>query len=675
MVTHSSSFFLLPILLLLAANAIYNDQSSLLSTVVVVEAFSSPHTAATTTPLIIMRQQQHKLSSTSSSRQHKNKAGSYNILQATSADDNDEQHAEEHEEQVVGAVKSAYEENLDDDEETARQTLPPPSSIAAASTSTSSSLQEIALLVFPLLLIYISNQWSRYSISYLVDFSSTTNDVASSTATAATATAFTAMNIDLQFTKSQYGLLASTAFTILFAVSSLIAGNLADKYNRKTLTLLSSSVWIMTTLYSSTVHTYNEVLIARIVMGGACAFAAPVAYTLIADKISNDKLALSNSLYGSGVYLGGALSSLSLVLDTSIGWRGTLDVIGVFGIVSVIVGVVLLPSDDGRVRMRDGTDDEVVVTMDSSQDGDETMAAAVTTTTTSTTTTRIEEEETTFINNIGQILSIPRVQYIFIASFFRFCAGLLIGVWAAPYFKQAFPNDATQYAVVNAFIVGGVGMTSGIMGGYIADGLGMWIKNGYNSNIGEEATSFGNEEEGEQGGDVGVMMSSPPSSSSRVSSILRDNFDEETIRLLLPIVGSLLAIPAWYQTTHAGAKFEASMFWLAVEYLVAECWFGPTIAVLQSTVGASRTGTAQGLFVLTGALANSAPTLLGWIYGNKVIDTTASSSEVLANLLSLGVCTGYLLSSVFFLISINSAKQSGRGLQRIAQNVDEDSSL
>ena len=409
-------------------------------------------------------------------------------------------------------------------------------------------------------------------------------------------------------------------------------------------------------------------------MGGACAFAAPVAYTLIADKISNDKLALSNSLYGSGVYLGGALSSLSLVLDTSIGWRGTLDVIGVFGVVSVIVGIVLLPSDDDRMRMRDGTDDEVVVTMDSSQDGDETMAAAAVTTTT-TTTTRIEEEETNFINNIGQILSIPRVQYIFIASFFRFCAGLLIGVWAAPYFKQAFPDDATQYAVVNAFIVGGVGMTSGIMGGYIADGLGMWIKNGYNSNIEEEATSFGNEEEGEHGGDVGVMMPSPPSSSSRVSSILRDNFDEETIRLLLPIVGSLLAIPAWYQTTHAGAKFEASMFWLAVEYLVAECWFGPTIAVLQSTVGASRTGTAQGLFVLTGALANSAPTLLGWIYGNKVIDTTSSSSEVLANLLSLGVCTGYLLSSVFFLISINSAKQSGRGLQRIAQNVDEDSSL
>ena len=71
----------------------------------------------------------------------------------------------------------------------------------------SSSLGEILLLVAPLLLIYISNQWSRYSISYLVDFSS-------SDATKA-ASAFGAMNVDLQFTESQYGLLASTACKIL----------------------------------------------------------------------------------------------------------------------------------------------------------------------------------------------------------------------------------------------------------------------------------------------------------------------------------------------------------------------------------------------------------------------------------------------------------------------------
>lgn len=42
-------------------------------------------------------------------------------------------------------------------------------------------------------------------------------------------------------------------------------------------------------------------------------------------------------------------------------------------------------------------------------------------------------------------------------------------------YKQAFPEDESTYAVVNAFVVGLMGMSSGILGGYIADGLGGWI--------------------------------------------------------------------------------------------------------------------------------------------------------------------------------------------------------
>lgn len=64
-------------------------------------------------------------------------------------------------------------------------------------------------IVLPLLLVYISNQWSRSSLYYLVNFSDS-----------ADATAFTAMNVDLGFTQAQYGALASVAFTALFAVAS-----------------------------------------------------------------------------------------------------------------------------------------------------------------------------------------------------------------------------------------------------------------------------------------------------------------------------------------------------------------------------------------------------------------------------------------------------------------------
>ena len=446
---------------------------------------------------------------------------------------------------------------------------------------------EILYLVLPLLLVYISNQWSRYSISYLVDFSSTDGALNS----------YQAMNVDLHFDQSQYGLLASTAFTILFALSSLLAGSLADKYDRKLLTMGSCGVWTMATLAQSQASTYNDVLIARIIMGGACAFAAPAAYTLISEKVSKDKLALANSFYGSGVYLGGALASLSLLLDNNFGWRTTLETIAGFGFVSVMVAGLALPSDS--IRNINGAESE-----------------------------EKSKKEGGLLSDASGILSIPRVQFIFLASFVRFCSGLLIGVWAAPYYKQAFPDSSAEYALINAIIVGAGGMSSGILGGYIADSLGTRIKDSRGS-----------------------------------GSLLQRSFDESNIGLLLPIVGNLLAIPSWYLTMHSvGSEesFKVAMFWLAIEYLVAECWFGPTIAVLQSTVGKSRTGTAQGLFVLTGALGNIAPTLLGIIYSSnsQIGESGGSSPEVLADYLTYGVCAGYLLSSLFFALSVRASSHS-----------------
>ena len=155
------------------------------------------------------------------------------------------------------------------------------------------------------------------------------------------------MNIDLQFTEVQYGILASTAFTSLFALTSLVAGDLADRYNRKVLTIISCIVWSLATLYMSYAHTYNEVLIARIVQGGACAFQL-VGYALIADGVSKDKKAFANGLYGSAIYLGGALSSLSILLDERVGWCATLMTVSGYGILCAVLGSILIPSDDNR---------------------------------------------------------------------------------------------------------------------------------------------------------------------------------------------------------------------------------------------------------------------------------------------------------------------------------------
>jgi len=66
-------------------------------------------------------------------------------------------------------------------------------------------------------MVFISNQWSRSLIYYLVSFSSDAHS-------------FEFMNIDLGFGAAQYGIVASFGFTLLFAVSSLFAGPITDRY-------------------------------------------------------------------------------------------------------------------------------------------------------------------------------------------------------------------------------------------------------------------------------------------------------------------------------------------------------------------------------------------------------------------------------------------------------------
>ena len=58
-------------------------------------------------------------------------------------------------------------------------------------------------------------------------------------------------------------------------------------------------------------------------------------------------------------------------------------------------------------------------------------------------------------------------------------------------------------------------------------------------------------------------------------------------------------------------------------------------------------------------MGNLAPSLLGVIYGNQIAaQSSLASSELLGNLLALGVCSGYLLSSILFALAVNASSES-----------------
>ena len=130
------------------------------------------------------------------------------------------------------------------------------------------------------------------------------------------------MNIDLGFGESDYGLLASFGFTLLFTACSLVAGRAADSGNRVGITAAAAAGWSLATMAQGVSSSFENVLASRGLMGLSQAFTNPAAYGLIASTFPEARVSTANSIYSSAVYVGGALASLTILLDNSI--RGTL---------------------------------------------------------------------------------------------------------------------------------------------------------------------------------------------------------------------------------------------------------------------------------------------------------------------------------------------------------------
>mmetsp|Transcript_38710 Transcript_38710/g.51003 ORF Transcript_38710/g.51003 Transcript_38710/m.51003 type:complete len:551 (-) Transcript_38710:259-1911(-) len=199
------------------------------------------------------------------------------------------------------------------------------------------------------------------------------------------------------------------------------------------------------------------------------------------------------------------------------------------------------------------------------------------------------EIQPSFQEAVGTVLSSPIVRALFCAAAIRFCAGYGIGTWAAPYLQGAFPDYKSQYSLLNSIVVGTGGVISATLGGIISDKF--------------------------------------------VSQDLRT-------RAWVCASGCLLAIPCWAAVC-LSPNFYVAMFALFLEYIVAECWFGPSTAILQDALPANVRGVGQGLFGLLISVGNIAPVVMGTLM--------TKYDYTLQTVLLWSVGLLYLLSSLLFI--------------------------
>ena len=192
------------------------------------------------------------------------------------------------------------------------------------------------------------------------------------------------------------------------------------------------------------------------------------------------------------------------------------------------------------------------------------------------------------------------------ATAVRFAAGFTIGVWAIPCLRANFAgNDVgSGYALV----VGVFGFVSALLGGAAADGL---------------------------------AARAPPQRAAAA-------------RALVPAAGSLVAAPLWVLALRA-PSYGIAIALLAAEFLVAECWIGPTTALLQQAVPAASRGAAQGCFTALTLVGGLAPLAVG-----AAVDRSDGGLE-LVPAVAFAVAAAYVASSLLFLVAAGLLDDDGAG--------------
>ena len=109
--------------------------------------------------------------------------------------------------------------------------------------------------------------------------------------------------------------MSGLAFLIPYSLVGLYTGSLTDSTdNRKNLIGIVSILWSTTTLLSGAVDSFAVFAGMRVLLGVLESASNPLAYSLIRDYFPPEQRSTANSILTSSIYIGGAVSSLSILL-------------------------------------------------------------------------------------------------------------------------------------------------------------------------------------------------------------------------------------------------------------------------------------------------------------------------------------------------------------------------
>jgi len=109
---------------------------------------------------------------------------------------------------------------------------------------------------------------------------------------------------DLGISDTQISLLLGTAFALVYGIAGIPLGWLADRMNRRTLIFSGVLIWSAATLGCGLAQNYQQLFVARILVGLGEAVLSPAAISLISDCFPPQRRGAAVGFYLAGIAIG-----------------------------------------------------------------------------------------------------------------------------------------------------------------------------------------------------------------------------------------------------------------------------------------------------------------------------------------------------------------------------------
>jgi MFS family permease len=129
---------------------------------------------------------------------------------------------------------------------------------------------------------------------------------------------------------------------VVLALASIPSGYLADRFNEPKIIAAGVLFWSIAAIASGLAPTFAFLFVARGLVGIGEAAYAPAAQSLISDSFPKENRALSQSIFASGMILGGVAGlALGGVMGERHGWQHAFIVVGILGVIPGLTALKL----------------------------------------------------------------------------------------------------------------------------------------------------------------------------------------------------------------------------------------------------------------------------------------------------------------------------------------------